>query len=284
MKRIALALSAAAAALAAAAWPQEAREGTRALWDSTFLRQRPQAKAALAPPASKDSAPPPLPGALVGVTVWRLRPSSTLDEPGARVFVHSEKGDESWTPERVPLDAPLIEGQRFRFSFESARTGYLYVIDREEYADGTRGDPVLLFPAASIRGGKNRVSAGTVVEIPSWDDNPPYVWLKKSRPDHVAEVLTVLVTPTPLEGISPASKPQVLNPEQVAAWEKRWGAEVTRLDAGGKAGKPYTAAEKAAAAGERPLTSSDPVPQTLYFVKSGAGEPVLVNVPLRIRK
>jgi hypothetical protein len=248
------------------------------------LRQRPAAKAAAAAPSVKENAAEPVRGALVGVTVWRLRASNALDEPGARVFVHGEKGDESWTPERVPADAPLSEGQRFRFSFESARSGYLYVIDREEYADGSRGDPYLLFPTTSIRGGRNRVAAGTVVEIPSWDDSPPYVWLKKSRADHVAEVLTVLVTPSPLEGIKAGAQPLKLSAEQVAGWEKRWGAEVTRLDATEKAWKPYTAAEKAAGAGEQVLTQGDPAPQTLYLVKSGADEAVLINVPLRLRK
>ena len=52
---------------------------------------------------------------------------------------------------------------------------YLYVIDREQYADGTQGEPYLIFPTTRTRGGDNSVKAGRVMEIPSQDDNPPYL-------------------------------------------------------------------------------------------------------------
>jgi hypothetical protein len=280
-------LLAAAVALAGAAagWAQSPpEESTRALWDSAFIRQRPVTRPAQVAPALPESErAPSLRGALLGLTVWRLRASTALDEPGARVFVHGEKGDESWMPERVSADLPLAEGQRFRFGIESARSGYLYVIDREEYADGSRGDPLLIFPTTALRGGKNRVGAGTVIELPSWDDNPPYMWLKKSRPDHVAELLTILVTPRPLDEIRLGPQPTPVTAAQLSAWEKRWGAEVMRLDSKSSAGMPYTISEKAAAGGQ-PLTQDDPTPQTLFLVKPGADETVLINVPLRIRK
>ena len=266
--------------------------GSRALWDSEFLRQRPAPKTTSAarpevprPTATRrESVPQPLGGALVGLTVWQLRRSAMADEPGARVLVHSEKGDQEWTPERVSANTPLAEGQRFRFSLESARAGYLYVIDREEYADGSFGDPHLIFPTAKIRGGHNRVSAGTVVELPSWDDSPPYVWLKRSRPDHVAEVLTILVTPAALEGLRIGPEQLKLSAEEFATWQKNWGADVKSLSAPDQAGKAYTQAEKFAAEGYQDLTEADPTPQTLFLVPAKDGEPLLVNVRLPIRK
>jgi tetratricopeptide (TPR) repeat protein len=42
-----------------------------------------------------------------------------------------------------------------------------------------------------------RVSAGTVVEIPAPDDNLPYFTVKCSRPDQTNETLTILVRPKP---------------------------------------------------------------------------------------
>jgi hypothetical protein len=273
--------------LVAAGQPQlTTEEGSRALWDSQFLRQRPQArtKAVTKPEEPASILLKPLQEALVGLTIWRVRPSAARDEPGARVLVHSEKGAQEWTPERLAADLPLAEGERVRFSIESARSGYLYVIDREEYANGSFGEPYMLFPTTKIRGGRNRVQGGTVVEMPSWDDTPPYVWLKRSRPDHVAEVLTILVTPEPLEGLHIGSEPLKLNAEQVKAWESKWGAEVKRLSARQQQGKSYTTAEKYAASGYQSLTQADPTPETLYVVPAKEGEALIVNVPLRIRK
>jgi hypothetical protein len=45
-----------------------------------------------------------------------------------------------WTPQRIEADTPLKVGERVRLSIESPRTGYLYVIDREQYADGSYGE------------------------------------------------------------------------------------------------------------------------------------------------
>src|SRR5262249_18869758 len=135
---------------------------------------------------------------LVGLTLWRLRPSAPADEQGVRVLVYETRKDEQWTPERVSLETPLAEGQLVRLSIESARVGYLYVIDREQYRDGSVGDPFLIFPIQLVRNGNNAVEPGSLVEIPSWDGNPPYLKLKRSRPDHVGEVLTLLVTPEPI--------------------------------------------------------------------------------------
>jgi hypothetical protein len=75
--------------------------GSRALWDSEFLRQRPASKATRTarpevPQASttpREPVPQPLGGALVGLTVWRLRRSTPADESGALGLLHSEKGD-----------------------------------------------------------------------------------------------------------------------------------------------------------------------------------------------
>jgi hypothetical protein len=269
--------------------------GSRALWDSIFLEKRPSAPKAARPaavPAPVKPAPavkPPEPakavkGDLIGFTVWRLRRSSDDDEPGARVFEHREDRKQEWTPERALADSPLEDGQRVRFSVESAREGYLYIIGREQYVSGSFGEPYLLFPTLKIRGGDNRVFPGTVVEIPALSDDPPFVRLRRSRPDHVAEVLTLLVAPQPLPEVKIGNEPRPLPVEQVAAWERNWTVETQRMEAPRLAGKAYTQAERDAAAGTRPLTPADPAPQTLFRVDAKPGAPLLVHVPLRIQK
>src|SRR5581483_11681349 len=146
------------------------------------------------------------PDTVLGVTIWRLRPPR-VNDTGARLLKHSPSVVAEWTPVRVGSDAPLSENSLVRLSIEAARTGYLYVIDREEYADGTLGQPYLIFPTTKIRNGNNQVSAGRVIEIPDREDDPIYFKLERSRPDQVGERLTVLVTPQPLGDLAIGSEP-----------------------------------------------------------------------------
>jgi hypothetical protein len=48
---------------------------------------------------------------------------------------------------------PLSPSQKVRLSVESlSRDGYLFAIDREQYAHGTFGDPVLIFLTKKVSG------------------------------------------------------------------------------------------------------------------------------------
>ncbi len=76
-------------------------------------------------------------------------------------------------------------------------------MDQEIYADGSKGEPYLIFPTSRTRGGDNSVKAGRVIEIPAQDDTPPYFTLKRTRADHVGENVIVLVTPTAIESSNP---------------------------------------------------------------------------------
>jgi hypothetical protein len=219
-------------------------------------------------------------GAQLGLTVWRLRPARANDE--VRMIVQQGEGELEWTPERVATDAPLRLGERIRFSFESPREGYLYVIDRERYANGSFGEPTLIFPTTRTRGGDNRVAPGRIVEIPAQEDRPNYMWLKPTRLDLVGENLLVLVTPQPLEGITIGDKPLPLSEEQVTKWEKSWGAAVEKFEMAGGAGKTWTRAEKEAGAdATRALTQEDPGPQTIYRTAAKSDQPILIKVGLR---
>jgi len=253
---------------------QEVRQ--RQLWDSNLLSKRPAGKDKQLPKTQDD--------ALVGVTLWRFRLSEPSDSPGVRSLIHEDEQTRQWTPERITADTPLHEGEKVRISIETARTGYLYVIDCDEYADGNQSDSYLIFPTLLIRGGDNRVTAGTVVEIPASDDKPPYFKVKRSRPDQTDELLTILVSPKPIEQVQVGRQRLRVSAEQVAAWKREWKTATYRLDASGQAGKPYTLAEKMAANGDKMLTQDDPVPQTIYLVEPRPGKPLLVEIPLLISK
>lgn len=268
-------------------------DATRDLWDTAFIKKRPAAKS-VAPsarrvvpvryrvvgksstPSSKTAAAA---SAVVGVTVWRLRPSKTSDEAEVRQLVH-DQGE--WTPERVGGGTPLTEGSKVQLTIESPRTGYLYFFDREMYADKTFGDPVLIFPTLSLNGGDNKVSAGKVIEIPSADDKPPYYTLKRSRDDHAGESLTVIVSDKPLTDLTIGRAALKISVAQFASYEKQWGAMTQQLELDNGAGTAMSKAEKAAASGNGSLTQADLPPQTIYRVHAKPGQPLLLTIPLSI--
>ena len=261
---------------------------TRQLWNTQFQQKRPIAQAAQrsgaqAAQSAANSSPPPadaLGDSLVGVTVWRLRPSQQ-DDAGVRII--SSDNPLQWTPVRVEGTTPLAEGEKVRVGIEAARTGYLYVVDREQYKDGTYGAAYLIFPTLRLHGGENAVSAGVLIEIPSFGDNPPYLTMRASRPDQVAEVLTVIVAPQPLKEVQVSRDPIKIDPAQLQQWDRQWGSKVERLEARTQAGKAYTQAEKQAGGDHtRLLTHDDPLPQTMYHVDAKPGDPLMLDVPLRI--
>jgi hypothetical protein len=218
---------------------------------------------------------------VVGLTFWRLRRSVEGDR--ARMLVHgpgSAKPSE-FTPERIEAETPLGEGDMVRVSVESPVAGYLYVIDREEYAGGRYGDAYLIFPTARTRSGDNRVEAGRVVEIPAQDDTPPYWTMRSLGAGQVGEVLTIIISARPLD-FAAGREALKLRPGQAEEWEQKWGARVARLEQVGGHGTAWTPEEKEAG-GERPrhLTQNEPLPQTVYHVAAKPGVPLLLAVRLR---
>lgn len=256
-------------------------------------RHVPYAPPRLPPSASKKGrVPPPAPltkeraERVVGVTVWRLRPSAPGD--AARMLVQDEAGVEKFemTPVRVEAGSPLAEGDMVRIGIESPTPGYLYVIDREQYANGSLGDPFLIFPTTRTRGGDNRVEAGRLVEIPSQHDDMPYFKVRPSlqRPDQVGELLTIIVSEHPLD-LKIGRNPLRLQAEQVLDWETRWESPTTRIEQVGGAGLAWTRAEQEAGRdATRQLVQEEPLPQTIYSVSTRRGDPLIVSLSLPFRR
>ena len=223
--------------------------------------------------------------AVIGVTLWRLRSAQSADNRGARILEHQGAKSAEWTAERIEAGTRISEGERVRVSIESPATGYLYVIDREQYADGSLGDPYLIFPTTRTRGGNNAVVAGRVIEFPAQQDNPPYFTLTRSRPGHIGEVLILIVSPQPLAELPGSSEPIKVASDQLAQWEKEWGGRAEQFELEGGAGLPYTKAEKSAGGdGSRMLTQGDPLPQTILRMNAKPGVPVLAKVLLQIAR
>jgi hypothetical protein len=221
--------------------------------------------------------------AQVGVTFWRFRRTTTTDK--TKELVEDEEGAIEWTLERIEEGTPLAPGQRVRFSIESlSRTGYLYVIDREQYADGSLGEPKLIFPTQRTRDA-NYVKPGRLIYIPSASGKFRIKPSEGTKP-HVGELITIIVTAEPLidpEQLGPRSI--TLPRPQVESWEKQWGAGPARFEMTDGAGTIMTEKEQAAgvnAATE--LTQDDPVPQTVYRLTVKAENPIVFSVPMKFRR
>lgn len=248
-------------------------------------RRRRPGIAAMRPVYRRTSPTRKLPGRNseeIGVTIWRLRPAQS-SESGARLLVLDGAKQEQWVAERIEADTPLSIGDRVRITVESPRPGFLYIVDREQYADGTLGEAMLIFPTLRTRGGDNRVEPGKLIDIPAQEDQYSYFTAQPAgeRRDQVAEVLTIILLPERLP-LTIGAHPLRINPQELANWESTWSGATERLELLNGAGQTWTNEEQEAgrATGRR-LTQTAPPPQTVYRVTRKTAGTLLVTVPLR---
>lgn len=271
-------------------------DNSKAIKAEVFIKNRPVTpkkppSTARYKPASKSTntanAATPPPGttfAQLGVTFWRFRRSMAGDK--TKELVEEEEGEPTeWTLERIEEGTLLSPGQRVRLSIESlSRPGYLYVINRELYADGTLGEPVLIFPTKK-NSNASQVKAGRLIYIPSATGK---FRIKPSEGTkvHVGEMITIFVSPQQLVDSEQLGTRAIKLPrDQVESWEKQWGVTATRFEMDGGAGQTMTEREQAAGTdGSADLTQNDPAPQTVYRLAIKPGNPIVLSVPLKFRR
>lgn len=222
----------------------------------------------------------------IGVTLWRLsadaKPAPEEKET-ARLLTQESGASREYTPQRAAADTIFNRGDKVRLSIESPRKGYLYVIDREIRADGSLGDPYQIFPTLLSRGGDNRVEPGQVIDIPSQSDRASHFTLASPDPNWRGELLTIIVSDTPLTGMTTLEKPSPISASMVDAMEDKYLRDTTEYEQQGTEGKSYTKTEKAAGSdGKRQLTQTDPFPQTVYRTLVRPNEPMLINLSLSV--
>ncbi len=223
----------------------------------------------------------------IGVTIWRLREAREGYE-GARILSHpkAKKTGPEYGAERIDGQPVLSYGDLVRMSVESPRNGFLYVFNRELYADGSLSNPYLIFPTTRLRGGNNRIMANQPIEIPATTDEPFYFEAKRAGLDGkkmVGEILSIVITDKPISDVGPiGSDAKELSDNVMTAIEDTYAgrAEVFELEEG--IGLAYSTAEHKAANDEhaRLLTHKDPVPQTFYLVEEKRRGGLLVTVAL----
>lgn len=222
---------------------------------------------------------------IIGLTLWRLRPPMAADPESARLLVTERTVDAGeQVPVRLSTDTALAKGDRVRLSVEAATSGYLYVISRQDYANGILSDPYVIYPDRLTPINGNRLGPGRPIEVPSREDRPNYFTIRFSHPDQAGEVLTLLITPQPLAEVKVGNQPFPLGTAVYQEWRRRWSGVVEHFELQGRAGQAWTPQEKRAGAGQDTvLTQSDATPQSLYRV-GAKGRPVILEIPLRFKK
>jgi len=196
----------------------------------------------------------------VGVTIWKLQPRSRQLERVSR---------------RVEADNKFHDGDLLRISIESPIEGYLYIVDRDWFTNGSGGETNLIFPA---RGENNRLKPGKLIDIPTEDEAS---FKATPKPNQSGEMLTIIVALSPLQ-LPLSNNPLPITNTQLSDWEKRWSAITDRYEMNDGAGQTRTIEEQQAAAtgGTRQLTRDDPSPQTIYRLVPKNRDGVLFNLML----
>lgn len=197
----------------------------------------------------------------VGVTIWKLqRERSRQLERVSR---------------RVEADTKFHEGDLLRISVESPREGYLYIIDRDWFTNGSGGETNLIFP---VRGEDNQLKPGKLIDLPTEAETS---FKASPKPNQTGELLTIIVTSSPLK-LPLSDNPLPITNTQLSEWEKRWSAITDRYEMNDGAGLTRTLEEQQAAdpGGTRQLTREDPSPQTIYRLVRKNRDGVLFNLML----
>lgn len=246
--------------------------------------------------STKSRVPPPASTKIseIGVTIWKMRPALRADA-GFKLPVKVSGAVQMWTAERVNTDTQFRAGDRIRLAVESPVSGYLYVINSEIGSDGSLGTPHLIFPETAAQ--DNSVVPGMLVDIPDQREELPYFVMNPKKDNYAGEAIAIIISPTPLR-IKSDSKGKIEDVENLDELIPNAEAEVfIRTDVRDKI---YSNAESQSACGAktrqlerekaatqpcgtatRQLTREEPLPQTIYRVKTSSGQPAVALIELR---
>jgi hypothetical protein len=255
-------------------------------------RKKPQAITKYAPESRDNS--PMAPGVDVGVTFWRLRPARRVDDPVVlepKRIVKRIKGKEvettiKLTPERVESEAQFSDGEKLRVSIEAPFESYVYILNQEQYADGTLSDPFLIYPsAADIRANK-RAAPGRLIYVPEEPDYFEISTLNPGGKKKSGEMFTIVLS-SELVGMLPALERNEDTRKTDQALFNRlrhdWGGAVWKFQQIGEARRNITRVEKKAGPkGGELLADGDPQSQMVYHVARRADGIVLFQIGIKI--
>jgi hypothetical protein len=224
--------------------------------------------------------PPPagMEYAQLGITLWRI------DSGNSKGI--EQVGTEQ-TQERLDTNAAYQDGDTIRLNVISPTGGYLYIVDQEQYSDGSLSPAVLVFPTTTLRKGNNSIAAWESVQIPAypsvWRFRPRRLKPGEAQKPQTAEVLTMIVSPRKLVDDARITGAQLeLNQGEFENWQAQFKAAVRQFEMKGGAGQTVPARSKGVnQEGTEETTEEELDAQTTYQVTVKPGSPIMVAVPLR---
>jgi hypothetical protein len=279
-------------------------------------RARPSARTQLAPPKGKVFVK-------VGVTIGRGRPATEAeikDHSLAKVSICAgREGPENrcirWQDmvvERVSDDTPITDRTPVQMMIEYLayrdaagtqqapdRVGYLYVINRVQFPDGTASSPKLIYPTRQTYGGNGIVVPGKPVMLP----DPQRLWQinRNKTATQAFETYIIIVSPKPLKdsrglelqdnNLGDNTVPLELDKELVKKWVQWWGGGVIRSDFKEGLGQLFTQREQSASGNptatsrdtvvmDADLKQDDPRPQIGFHKAITPGGTILITIKL----
>jgi hypothetical protein len=220
----------------------------------------------------------------VGLTIWRLRRCAGAGGP--RCFLELQDGlgrGFKYEAVRVSTDDDFRGGDGIQLAVESRVPGFVYVLHQEVRADGSTGEPKLLFP---LREGANVVGPGRPLLIPAQGADGEVKVLKMRNETGKrlkSERLRIIVVPRPLDGVFVEDRPRYISDADVRDWESRWSGRLELFDLSGGGDENMSLNEWYAMRGgatSRDLTTEDLAPQKLYVVDRRRNDGVLFTIEL----
>lgn len=250
----------------------------------------------------------------VGVTLWRVHRATEAErkDPGVRkerMRLSRQEPDAEVVVERISDNTPITKQDFIQIGIEylpyrhttgrylSERICYLYVVNREQFPDGSLKNARLIFPTSVTYDGDNRLMAGRTVMLP--DPRRPFrITSSTSGQAQAYETYTIIISPAPLDAELPrelSAQAMDLSPELPAKWERQWGAGEARADLRGGLSAKRTAREIVSSgdpsAGERgtvdseaDLTQDDPLPQIVFRKVVRPGTPMMVTIKVPFKE
>lgn len=259
---------------------------------------------------SRQDVPPGHAYVALGVTIGRGRRATEAELKDHQIAKVRVRSGEDYVLERISDTTTITDGTLMQMVIEylahpdaagsrlTNQVGYVYVINREQYANGKYGAPKLIFPTKRTYEGDSRLLPGKTVTLPV----PDRAWRVSRSASETAqafETYTIIVSPTPLKDTSGRELQRgnlgvgslTLDEKLVDGWVRLWGGGEWRGELEDGAGQLITRREQISSGdpsrGERStdeessdLTKEDVPPQILYRKVLSPGGKMLVTVKL----
>lgn len=259
----------------------------------------------------------------LGVTIGRGRPATDAeikDTQTAKIQSCAERNTtenkcnrwQDMVVERISDEMPIVDKTPVQMIIEYLayrdpastkqvidRIGYLYVINRVEYAGGKMSSPKLIYPTKQTFAGDSIVMPGKPVILP----DPQRLWqiTRNQAAAQAFETYIIIVSPKPLrdanrielqgDNLGDNRNPLELSEALVKNWLLTWGSGVVRLDLNRGMGQLFTTREQFASGNpagtsrdtgvmDADLKQDDPRPQIGFRKAVLPGGTILVTIKL----